>query len=72
MHLYRYMVGDTLAGGCVLAANDKDATTKVRAFYDELATYSDNNALYVGAEITVWRSGEGFIKEFPDVVEVYP
>jgi len=66
------MVGDTLAGGCVQAANELEAAKKVKAFYDMLATYSEHNAVYIGAEITVWQFGEGFIEEFPDVVEVYP
>lgn len=72
MILFRYMVGDVLAGGCVLATNETEAESKVRAFYDELAAISGDNTVYTGAEITVWQGGDGFIEKFPDAVEVYP
>ena len=71
MKIWRYMVGDVVAGGCVLASTSEEATAKVRAFYDELATYCDKNETYIGIEITVWDDGEGFMQKFPDVLEVY-
>lgn len=72
MKMFRYMVGDVLAGGCVVAANHDEALTKVRAYYDELAAYGNGNEIYETANITVWHDGDGFLCKHPDVVEVYP
>jgi hypothetical protein len=70
--MFRYMIGDTLAGGCVAAADEDAALAKVRAYYNVLAAYGDGNEIYETAEITVWGDGEGFLLDHPDVVEVYP
>ena len=72
MILYRYMIGDVVAGGCVVALSKKDAHTKVKAYYEEYSTWHENNTGLKDEEITVWLDGEGFIDEHPHVVEVYP
>ena len=72
MRMFRYMVGDVLAGGCVAASGHDEAQAKVRAFYDELVAQCSSNETYKNAEITVWDNGEGFMLNYPDVVEVYP
>ena len=69
--LYRYMVGDIYAGGCVLASSVEDAIAKVRAFYREMMK-QDVDCDYEDTRITAWDYGEGFLEECPDVVEVYP
>lgn len=70
--MFRYMVGDVMAGGCVIAANQDEALVKVKAFYYELATRSEHCEIYKTANFIVWNDGEGFMGDFPDVVEVYP
>ena len=70
--LFRYMIGDVVAGGCVVAASWKEAEAKVRAYYCEFVAYGDSYLTLKDEEITVWGDGEGFIEECPDVVEVYP
>jgi hypothetical protein len=71
MNLYRYMINDAERGGCVLAANEKEAEQKVRKMYEELIGSCDKwdageIAKYV---ITVWVS-ESIATA--DVVETYP
>ena len=71
MTMYRYMLGDVLNGGCVIALSKEEAIAKVKAFYAECATYCESNEHLVDEDITVWNDDEGFIKNCPDVVEVY-
>ena len=72
MNLYRYTLGDALAGGCVLARTGAEAVIKVRNFYDARGAYGEECDNYKDDEIHVWAGGEGFIEQAPDVVEVYP
>ena len=73
MTIFRYIVGDEYAGGCVVAANEDEARTKVRAYYDEMTKICGTKyGKYINAEIAVWNGGDGFMSDFPDVVEVYP
>ena len=72
MKMFRYMVGEVRAGGCVTASSHNEANEKVRAFYDGMVSISDSYKEYRGADIQIWDDGDGFNFEFPDVVEVYP
>jgi len=72
MKMFRYMVGDVLAGGFVMASNQDEELVKVKAFYNELTTRNDNDSIYNDAEFIVWNDGEGCMVEFPDVLQVYP
>ena len=48
--MYRYMIGDTLSGGCVLAENEEEAKAKVRPYYaDEYGA---------DIEISIWIDDE--------------
>ena len=59
LNMYRYMIGDTLSGGCVLAENEEEAKAKVRPHYaDEYDT---------DIEITIWIDDE----LSADVVQFY-
>ena len=43
IYLYRYMIGDTLCGGCVLALNERVAKEKIRLHYAKEYGESFNN-----------------------------
>jgi len=69
--LYRYMINDAERGGCVLAANKKEAKQKVQKMYEELIDISDNWKAEDIAKykITIWVSEDIATS---DVVETYP
>jgi hypothetical protein len=66
------MLGDVLAGGCVVASDEAEALTKVRAFYNEMAELCCSNENFKNEKISVWDDCEGFLAKHPDVIEVYP
>ena len=71
MILFRYMLGDALNGGCVIASNIEEATKKVKAYYEEYATCCYRKEQIIGEDIKVWYDDEAYIGEHPDVLEVY-
>ena len=60
VHMYRFMIGDTECGGCVLASNEEEARAKLIPHYAD--EYGGNPV------ITIWIDDE----ITPDIVQVYP
>ena len=66
--MYRYAIGDVERGGCVVAANKKQAENKVRRAYEKMAERSYSIALELkDMQISIWSD-----EIAKDVVEVYP
>ena len=61
--MYRYMLGDKIYGGCVLALTKKEAIKKVEKYYEKYYEILPETDL----KVTVWLDDE-----FPpDLVEIY-